>query len=61
MQAKLEALEHEVSQLNSDNTQLRDQLRVQHKMCEDHNDSIVQLKQVYYCVTMVTVTCHACC
>jgi len=48
MQAKLEALDQEVSQLNSDNSQLRDQLRVQHKLCEDHNDSIVQLKQVCY-------------
>ncbi|XP_065913509.1 leucine-rich repeat and coiled-coil domain-containing protein 1-like [Dysidea avara] len=45
MQAKLEALDHEVLQLNNDNVQLKDQLRVQHKICDDHNDSILQLKQ----------------
>ena len=61
MQAKLEALDHEVLQLNNDNVQLKDQLRVQHKICDDHNDSILQLKQVCYHVTMVTVTCHSYC
>jgi len=46
MQAKLEALDRELSQANSTNAQLGDQLKVQHKMSEDHNDSILKLKQV---------------
>lgn len=45
MEAKLEAVEQEISQLNVKNQQLTDNLKVKEKVCDDHNDTILQLKQ----------------
>lgn len=47
MEAKVEVMEQEINQLNIRNKQLSDSLRVKEKVCDDHNDTILQLKQVW--------------
>ena len=46
MEAKVEGMEQEINQFKVRNQQLSDSLRVKDKMCDDHNDTILQLKQV---------------
>lgn len=46
MEAKVEATEQEIGQLKVKYQQLSDSLRVKEKVCDDHNDTILQLKQV---------------
>lgn len=53
MEAKLEAVEQEISQLNVKNQQLTDNLKVKEKVCDDHSDTILQLKQVINTVIML--------
>lgn len=48
MEAKVEAIEQEINQLKVKNQQLSDNLRVKEKVCDDHNDTILQLKQVQW-------------
>lgn len=46
MEAKVEGMEQEVTELRVKNQQLCDSLRVKEKVCDDRNDAILQLKQV---------------
>lgn len=55
MEAKVETIEQEISQFKVKNQQLTDNLRVKDKMCDDHNDTILQLKQVTITVVMLSV------
>ena len=47
MEARVEGMEQEINQLKTTNQQLSDKLRVKEKICDNHNDTILQLKQVW--------------
>ena len=42
----MEGMERDINQLKLTNQQLNDKLRVKEKVCDDHSDTILQLKQV---------------
>ena len=58
MEAKVETIEQEINQLKVKNQQLSDNLKVKDKMCDDHNDTILQLKQVTINVVTLSVCYH---
>ena len=46
MEARIKVIEQEVTQLKVNNQQLNNTLRVKEKVCDDHTDTILQLKKV---------------
>ena len=48
-------MEQDINQLKATNRQLSDSLRVKEKICDDHNDTILQLKQVQLLLWLLLV------
>ena len=55
MEARVEGMEQDINQLKATNRQLSDSLRVKEKICDDHNDTILQLKQVQLLLWLLLV------
>ena len=52
MEAKVEGMEEEMNKLKATNQQLGDRLKVKEKICDDLNNTILQLKQVQFTQSM---------